>query len=142
MTDMSAEQREVAKLEKEAKEMMEEANRETGSGKSKKKAAAAAEAALANAERRRLLLVHPFAGMHINVRCQAAKAMARWQNEHAPWLPNDVDELSIHEPLTGGASVVLDEVEDDPELIELEAEAAMMVDVDDDLIADGEAMEI
>ena len=35
---------------------------------------------------------------------------------------------------------MLDEVEDDPELIELEAEAAMMVDVDDDPIADDEAM--
>ena len=57
-----------------------------------------------------------------------------------PGFPNDVDELSIHEPSTGGAPVVVDEEEDDQELIELEAEAAMMVDVDDDPGADDEAM--
>ena len=72
MTDMSAEQQEVAKLEKEAKEMMEEANRRRVQAKARRR-----QWLLLSCTRKRrascLLLVHPFAGMHINVRCQAAK---------------------------------------------------------------------
>jgi hypothetical protein len=152
MTGTSAEHREVARLEEEAKEMLEEANsfcfvdKKTGVRKGnwriKKKALAAAEAAVANAERRRILLVHPFAGMHVDVRCQAAKAMSRWQNEHAPWLENETDGFVLGGvPEAGDAArtaaaqtgaIVVDDDEVDDELIALEADAAMMLDDDED----------
>jgi hypothetical protein len=157
MEGTSAEHREVARLEEEAKDMMKQANLigmvdpatglRKGTWHMKKKAVAAAEAAMANAERRRVLLVHPFAGMHVDVRCQAAKAMARWQNEHAPWLPNETDELPLGAPVAGDpaalnaaavqpGAIFVDDHEDlvDEELIALEADAAMMVDDDEDAL--------
>ena len=92
MTYTSTEYKQVVKMEAEAAELAKRAAINPRRRKERKEA----DAAVAKAKLARLMLVHPMAGMHIDIRCEAAKALAHWQNVHAPWLEEDSDSFEAN----------------------------------------------